>query len=43
MCSLPAMLSPVLQRLEAAQATAKAKRAGMWRYGDVGDSDLEKR
>ncbi len=33
----------VLRRLEAAQAAAKKKRVCMWRYGDVGDSDVEAR
>ncbi len=30
-----------LIELETAQAEAKENRAGMWKYGDIGDSDLE--
>jgi hypothetical protein len=33
----------LVNRLEAAQAYAKSHRAAMWRYGDVGDSDDERR
>lgn len=38
---LPPSAAAVVEQLKEAQETAHKDRVGMWRYGDVGDSDDE--
>jgi len=38
---LPPSAAQTVEQLKEAQEVARKERLGMWRYGDVGDSDDE--